>query len=95
MKNAPSALHPNPAGDIPQVDPTAYVASTAQIIGRIRIGPGTFVGPVAVLRADEADADGMVHPILIGPGSNVQDRNTRTSLHAGRCRSQCRVDRRL
>jgi len=73
MKNVSFALHPNPAGDVPQVDPTAYVAPTAQIIGRIRIGPGTFVGPVAVLRADEADVDGMVHPILIGPDSNVQD----------------------
>jgi carbonic anhydrase/acetyltransferase-like protein (isoleucine patch superfamily) len=95
MKNASSALHPNPAGDIPQVDPTAYVAPTAQIIGRIRIGPGTFVGPVAVLRADEADADGRVHPILIGPDSNVQDGNTRTALYARCCHGQCGVDRRL
>lgn len=66
-------IHPNPSGDLPQVDPLAYVDPTAQIIGKVRIGPRVFVGPNAVIRADEPDKSGCVAPIEIGFECNVQD----------------------
>ena len=66
-------LRANPNGDIAQVDSTAYVDPSAQLIGAIRIGPRVFVGPNAVLRADELSADGDVKPILIEADCNVQD----------------------
>lgn len=73
MNNEMPYLRTNPAGDLPRVDSSAYTDPTAQVIGNVLIEAGTFVGPNAVLRADEADADGKVQPILIGPGANVQD----------------------
>jgi len=66
-------LRPNPNGDWPQVDPTAYIDPTAQIIGKVDIGAKVFIGPMAVIRADEADDKGEVKPIEIGPECNVQD----------------------
>jgi carbonic anhydrase/acetyltransferase-like protein (isoleucine patch superfamily) len=68
-----TSIRPNPNGDIPQVDPTAYIDPTAQLIGNVHIGPEVFVGPYAIIRADEIDAEGKVHPITIGPRCNVQD----------------------
>jgi carbonic anhydrase/acetyltransferase-like protein (isoleucine patch superfamily) len=58
---------------LPEVDATAYVDPSAQVIGRVRIGPRVFIGPCAVIRADEADASGRVQPIEIGAECNVQD----------------------
>jgi len=66
-------LRPNPNGDIPQVDPTAYVDPSAQVIGRVTVGPRAYVGPNAVLRADEVDADGKVEAITVDAESNIQD----------------------
>jgi len=63
----------NPSGDKPWVASTSYIDPTAQIIGKVRIGPRVFVGPNAVIRADEADASGTVAPIEIGADCNVQD----------------------
>ncbi len=63
----------NPSGDLPQVDPTAYVSSSASVIGRVQIGPRVYIGPGAVLRADETGDDGRVAPIVIGAKCNVQD----------------------
>jgi len=67
------SLYPNPDGDQPQVDSTAYVHPSAQIIGKIYVGSQVFIGPNAVIRADEADDNGKVSPIEIGPECNVQD----------------------
>jgi len=67
------SLRSNPNGDWPQVDSTAYIDPTAQIIGKVHIGTKVFVGPNAVIRADEADDEGEVKPIEIGPECNVQD----------------------
>ncbi|XPP27236.1 MAG: gamma carbonic anhydrase family protein [Leucobacter sp.] len=50
----------------PQVDPTAWIAPNATLIGDVRIGPGASVWFGAVLRADEAR-------IELGAGSNLQD----------------------
>jgi carbonic anhydrase/acetyltransferase-like protein (isoleucine patch superfamily) len=50
----------------PQVDPAAWVAPNATLIGDVRIGPGASVWFGAVLRAD-------MDFIELGAGSNLQD----------------------
>lgn len=50
----------------PQVDPTAWLAPTATLIGDVRIGPGASVWFGAVLRGD-------MDRIELGAGSNLQD----------------------
>ena len=66
-------VQPNPAGDQPGIDSTAYIDPTARIVGKVQIGPRVFVGPNAVIRADELGESGGVEPIVIGPECNVQD----------------------
>jgi carbonic anhydrase/acetyltransferase-like protein (isoleucine patch superfamily) len=63
----------NPNGDMPQIDTGAYVDPTARIIGNVHIAAGCYVGPYAVIRADESSPDGSVAPICIGENTNVQD----------------------
>ncbi|SDU14270.1 Carbonic anhydrase or acetyltransferase, isoleucine patch superfamily [Verrucomicrobium sp. GAS474] len=53
-------------GRDPQIDPTAYVAPGATVIGDVLLGPRTSVWPGAVLRGD-------INSIVIGEGSNIQD----------------------
>ncbi len=50
----------------PEVDPTAYVAPSAVVMGSVKIGPKASVWPTCVLRGDIED-------IIIGEGSNIQD----------------------
>jgi carbonic anhydrase/acetyltransferase-like protein (isoleucine patch superfamily) len=50
----------------PYVDPSAYVASSAILEGRVRVGARASIWPLAVLRGDE-DA------ITVGEEANVQD----------------------
>ncbi|HEG44489.1 MAG TPA: carbonate dehydratase [Phycisphaerales bacterium] len=66
-------IRPNTNGDLPKVDPTAYIDPSAQVIGNVHIGAEVFVGPNAVVRADESDAKGQVHSIEIGAECNIQD----------------------
>ena len=66
-------LEPNAAGDCPEVAPTAYVHPTATLIGKVLVEGRVFVGPHAVLRADEPGADGAVSPVVVCEGANVQD----------------------
>jgi carbonic anhydrase/acetyltransferase-like protein (isoleucine patch superfamily) len=68
-----SGIRPNPVGDWPKVDPTAFVDPSAQIMGHVIIGPGVYVGPLSVIRADEVDEHGTVHPVIIEKGTCVQD----------------------
>jgi carbonic anhydrase/acetyltransferase-like protein (isoleucine patch superfamily) len=63
----------NSNGDHPRVSRRAYTHPTAVLAGNVEVGDDVFVGPYAVLRADERGADGRVCPIVIGAGSNVQD----------------------
>ncbi len=63
----------NHAGDKPRVDPTAFIHPSAVIIGNVRIGENVFVGPNAVIRADETCAEGKVEAIVIEPEVNIQD----------------------
>ena len=51
---------------MPVIDPTAYIADEAVIIGDVTIGPATTVWPGAVLRGDDA-------AIRIGARTSVQD----------------------
>ena len=53
----------------PEVDPSAYVAPGAHVIGRVTLANRTSVWFNAVLRADIAG-------ISLGPRSNIQDNST-------------------
>lgn len=53
-------------GKDPTIDPTAYVAPGATVIGDVRMGARTSIWPGAVARGD-------INYIEIGEGSNVQD----------------------
>jgi len=66
-------LRRNPRGDFPVVHETAFVDPTAILCGRIEVGPHVFIGPYAVIRADELDETGHLEPIIIGANSNIQD----------------------
>jgi carbonic anhydrase/acetyltransferase-like protein (isoleucine patch superfamily) len=66
-------LETNLVGDAPKVAPTARVHRTATLIGKVLVGDHVFIGPHAVLRADEAGPHGRVEPVVIGEGSNIQD----------------------
>jgi carbonic anhydrase/acetyltransferase-like protein (isoleucine patch superfamily) len=50
----------------PEIDPSAYVASSVVMMGAVKIGPKASVWPLCVLRGD-------IEEIEIGEGSNVQD----------------------
>jgi carbonic anhydrase/acetyltransferase-like protein (isoleucine patch superfamily) len=53
-------------GHVPDIDPTAWLAPTATVIGQVRIGPRASVWYGAVLRGD-------MDAIVLGEGSNLQD----------------------
>lgn len=63
-------------GKTPQVAEDAFLAPTAVLIGDVRIEAGASVWFGAVLRGDDPE-----HPIVIGPGANVQDGAV---VHVGR-----------
>lgn len=50
----------------PQIDPTAWVAPGAVLVGKVIIGPRANIWFGAVLRGDN-------EPIVVGAGSNVQE----------------------
>lgn len=56
-------------GVTPVVDPSAYVHSSAVLIGDVIVGPDCYVGPCASIRADFGR-------FSMGRGSNVQDNCT-------------------
>jgi len=53
-------------GTDPKIDPTAYVAPGATVIGDVTLGPRSSIWPGAVLRGD-------INAIEIGEASNIQD----------------------
>ncbi len=63
----------NPRGDTPAVHETAFVDHTAILCGLIIVQENVFIGPYAVIRADEVNANGDMEPIIIGANSNIQD----------------------
>ncbi len=50
----------------PEVDESAFVAASADLIGRVRIGVEASVWYNTTLRGD-------IHEVVVGPRSNVQD----------------------
>jgi carbonic anhydrase/acetyltransferase-like protein (isoleucine patch superfamily) len=56
-------------GSTPSVDPSAWVASNATLVGAVYLGPHASVFYGAVIRADNDS-------ITIGAGSNIQDNAT-------------------
>jgi gamma-carbonic anhydrase len=50
----------------PQIDPTAFIAPSADLLGDVTIGPRASVWYQAVLRGD-------INRITVGEGSNIQD----------------------
>lgn len=66
-------IRKNPNGDIPRIDESAFVDPTAILCGKVIVGANVFIGPYAVIRADEIDANGDMEPIVIGANSNIQD----------------------
>ena len=53
-------------GLVPEIDETAYIASTAAIMGAVRIGPDCSIWHNVTLRGD-------ANYITLGRGSNIQD----------------------
>ena len=53
-------------GKTPQIDPTAWIAPNATLIGDVHIGPGASVWVGVVMRGDS-------DRIELGAGSNLQD----------------------
>src|SRR5688500_2187112 len=53
-------------GHAPEIDASAFVEDSAQVIGQVRVGPGASVWYQAVVRGD-------INRIDIGARSNVQD----------------------
>ena len=53
-------------GFTPQIDPTAFIASTAVIIGDVVIGPGANIWYGCILRGDG-------NLLRVGAGTNIQD----------------------
>jgi carbonic anhydrase/acetyltransferase-like protein (isoleucine patch superfamily) len=68
-----NGIRPNPVGDWPKIDPTAFVDPSAQIMGNVVIGARVYVGPLSVIRADEVDSQGKVHPVIVSEDVCVQD----------------------
>lgn len=60
----------------PTIDSTAYVAASAQVIGKVTIGANTSVWPGAVIRGD-------MHTIDIGQGCSIQDNSVLHITHDG------------
>lgn len=55
-------------GMAPKIDPTAYIADTATVLGDVTIGAYCYIGPGAIIRADFKGA-----PIIIGNGTAVEE----------------------
>jgi carbonic anhydrase/acetyltransferase-like protein (isoleucine patch superfamily) len=53
-------------GKHPKVDPTAFIAENAMIIGDVEIGPGANIWFQSIVRGD-------INYIKIGPNCNIQD----------------------
>ena len=71
--NEARVIRRNPSGHLPQVHETAFVDPTAILCGKIVVEENVFIGPYAVIRADEVDENGEMEAIVIRADSNIQD----------------------
>jgi carbon dioxide concentrating mechanism protein CcmM len=62
----------------PQIDATAYVHSSSNVIGDVRVGANVLVAPGTSIRADEGA------PFYIGESTNIQDGVVIHGLEQGR-----------
>ncbi|MBI5883084.1 MAG: gamma carbonic anhydrase family protein [Elusimicrobia bacterium] len=53
-------------GNSPKIHPKAFVHDSAEVIGRVSLGPGASVWPMCVLRGD-------VDKVVVGADTNIQD----------------------
>jgi len=67
-KEMPGMQLQNPQKQYPKISKTAWIAETAVIVGNVTIKDDVFVGPNAVIRADEPGSS-----IVIENRCNVQD----------------------
>ena len=63
----------NTVGDTPHISNSTFVHPTAIVQGNVIIEENSFVGPMAIIRADEVDDEGKVEPIVIKASCNIQD----------------------
>jgi carbonic anhydrase/acetyltransferase-like protein (isoleucine patch superfamily) len=63
---APSGMTGSLGDRVPVIDPEAWVAPGAVLVGAVRLGPGASVWYGSVLRADEDE-------IVVGAECNIQD----------------------
>ncbi len=66
-------IRKNPRGDLPIIDESAFVDPTAILCGMVVVEKNVFIGPYAVIRADEVDAAGNMEPIRIGANEGVNN----------------------
>jgi carbonic anhydrase/acetyltransferase-like protein (isoleucine patch superfamily) len=66
-------IRKNIAGDLPQIDTTAFVDPSAVIIGRVKIGGNSYIGPGVVIRADRFSTVDGIARIEIDSNCSVQD----------------------
>lgn len=66
-------IRKNPSGHLPVIAVSAFVDPTAILCGKVIVEENVFIGPYAVIRADEVDDKGNIEPITIGADSNIQD----------------------
>ncbi len=69
------AILPNPKGQLPKIDPSAFVAPTATIIGDVTIGPDVNIWFGAVIRGDWGN-------ITVGARTSIQE-NAVLHIEAG------------
>ena len=61
-------------GVAPTIDPSAFIAPTASIVGDVRIGEGVSIWFGTVVRGD-------FQPVIIGKNTNIQDNATIHVMH--------------
>ena len=55
-------------GKTPVIDPTAYIATSASVVGDVQIATGSAVWYGSIVRGDE-------NSVMIGTESHIQDRS--------------------
>jgi carbonic anhydrase/acetyltransferase-like protein (isoleucine patch superfamily) len=53
-------------GNTPDIDPSAYIHESAEVIGKVTVKKNASIWPNAVIRGD-------IEEIIIGEGTNIQD----------------------
>ena len=85
-------IRKNPSGDLPQIHPSAFVDPTAVLCGKVVVAENVFIGPYAVIRADEVHSniqDGVVIHSKSGARVSIGER---TSIaHRAIVHGPCRV----